>query len=959
MSEGGECVRVIVRCRPMNEREKNLKCKPCVTMESKRGQCTIKNPGDPKAPPKMFTFDGAYYTDSTTENIYNEIAYPLVEGVCEGYNGTIFAYGQTGCGKSFSMQGIVNPPTQRGIIPRAFDHIFETVSVVEGTKYLLHASYCEIYNEEIRDLLGKDVKAKLDLHEHPEKGVYVNGLSMHSVHSVHDCEKIMEKGWKNRATGATLMNADSSRSHSIFTISLEMSTQDEAGEDHIRAGKLNLVDLAGSERQAKTGATGDRLKEATKINLSLSALGNVISALVDGKSKHIPYRDSKLTRLLQDSLGGNTKTLMVACLSPADNNYDETLSTLRYANRAKNIQNKPKINEDPKDALLRQYQEEIEKLKAMLAGKIPVQGEPSTSDTSQTGLSREDLEDEKDRIREEYDAKLESMKKEFETEQISKAKLQQDMHKLRSFYDNKLSNVEGQIADLPPTAAEAEHQAARRKAQRKVSSQSEINGEVITGEVIEPSEDGTTTVQQPDGKVVVIPAGVTAVKQPDGTIVQVPEGNTTVTQPDGTVAVVPEGTKIIYKNTTNTEYIIKTEYIEKEGKGQDRPSSVMGQVLPSGPDAAAMKMSGTDQGEGEEAVTAVMIDGVPMLEHDEGLVAPSSSPTQTNMQEQLKHQQQEALKRLQELERQMVGGEQCDNEEMRERRKNRQLLADERKERLMEAIANMDDDFIMLEIYDDTQSELQAKNKILEKEKEKSESLERDIIDIQSEFQFERIDYLDTIRKQERQLLLLEGLLDKIHPCLRRDCNYANIDKVKKECKWEDDAGKWIFPRMQISNTALPVAGPNHAMDRKEGIMPGARISNPHSRSRPVLNNEVNASIYDNEEDRYRDTLHNKHDTSSDYFENKRVKKYLNNQPVQRTNMSEVKQSIHKPPSMPVTNGFGKHDSMSNGLRAAAVHGQLISQENDPMVRKPTRLDALQPIGGKRGKKKRNELEPL
>ena len=169
------------------------------------------------------------------------------------------------------------------------------------------------------------------------------------------------------------MNADSSRSHSIFTVNVEMCEQDNEGEEHYRAGKLNLVDLAGSERQSKTGASGDRLKEATKINLSLSALGNVISALVDGKSKHIPYRDSKLTRLLQDSLGGNTKTLMIAALSPAADNYEETLSTLRYANRAKNIKNKPKINEDPKDAMLRELQEEINLLKAQLSGKgLPI-----------------------------------------------------------------------------------------------------------------------------------------------------------------------------------------------------------------------------------------------------------------------------------------------------------------------------------------------------------------------------------------------------------------------------------------------------------------------------------------------------------------------------------------------------------------------------------------------------------
>jgi hypothetical protein len=156
-----------------------------------------------------------------------------------------------------------------------------------------------------------------------------------------------------------------------------MCEQETNGEEHYRVGKLNLVDLAGSERQSKTGASGDRLKEATKINLSLSALGNVISALVDGKAKHIPYRDSKLTRLLQDSLGGNTKTLMIAAVSPAADNYDETLSTLRYANRAKNIKNKPKINEDPKDAMLRELQDEIKLLKDQLAGKAPIAAVPN------------------------------------------------------------------------------------------------------------------------------------------------------------------------------------------------------------------------------------------------------------------------------------------------------------------------------------------------------------------------------------------------------------------------------------------------------------------------------------------------------------------------------------------------------------------------------------------------------
>lgn len=176
----------------------------------------------------------------------------------------------------------------------------------------------------------------------------------------------MNTGNQNRSVGETLMNKDSSRSHSMFTLHIESAEKGPDGADRFVAGKLNLVDLAGSERISKTGVTGDRLKEAQKINLSLSALGNVISALVEGKSQHVPYRDSKLTRLLQDSLGGNTKTVMIANCSPADYNFDETLSTLRYASRAKFIKNKPIINEDPKDALLKQYCEEIKALKRML-----------------------------------------------------------------------------------------------------------------------------------------------------------------------------------------------------------------------------------------------------------------------------------------------------------------------------------------------------------------------------------------------------------------------------------------------------------------------------------------------------------------------------------------------------------------------------------------------------------------
>ncbi|KAJ3369545.1 Kinesin-like protein kif3b [Allomyces arbusculus] len=368
-----EAIRVCLRCRPFNPKEAAAGYSRVVNFDSP-ASLTIANPKNP-TDTKNFTFDAVFDEASEQVTVYDTTARAIVDAVLSGFNGTVFVYGQTGTGKTFSMQGLPDPPEMRGIIPQAFHHIFSHIARTPERQFLVRVSFLEIYNEEVRDLLASTspqaVPAALDLKEHPDTGVYVKDLSSFIVRSVDDMDKYMAQGNKNRAVAATQMNATSSRSHSIFTITIESSAPGPAGPDstHILAGKLHLVDLAGSERQAKTGAAGDRLKEAAKINLSLSALGNCISALVDGKSSHVPFRDSKLTRLLQDSLGGNAKTLMLATMSPASYNYDETLSTLRYANRAKNIKNKPTINEDPKDALLREYQLEIQRLQEMLKNK--------------------------------------------------------------------------------------------------------------------------------------------------------------------------------------------------------------------------------------------------------------------------------------------------------------------------------------------------------------------------------------------------------------------------------------------------------------------------------------------------------------------------------------------------------------------------------------------------------------
>ncbi|KAM4595891.1 kinesin-like protein KIF3C [Polymixia lowei] len=370
-SKNCESVKVVVRCRPLNRKEEaHGSGGSIVDLDLRLGQVVLRNPrAPPSEPEKTFTFDAVYDASSKQRDLYDETVRPLIDSVLAGFNGTIFAYGQTGTGKTYTMQGAWLDPEKRGVIPNAFDHIFTHISRSQSDKqYLVRASYLEIYREEIRDLLDPNHgnARALDLRESPETGVYVRDLTSCVCKSVKEIEEVMNVGNQARAVGATDMNEHSSRSHALFLITVECSQPGPDGRKHIRVGRLNLVDLAGSERQAKTGVRGERLKEAAKINLSLSALGNVISALADGRSSHVPYRDSKLTRLLQDSLGGNARTVMVATLGPAPQHYDETLTTLRYANRAKNIQNQPRVNEDPKDALLREFQMEIARLRAQL-----------------------------------------------------------------------------------------------------------------------------------------------------------------------------------------------------------------------------------------------------------------------------------------------------------------------------------------------------------------------------------------------------------------------------------------------------------------------------------------------------------------------------------------------------------------------------------------------------------------
>lgn len=663
----GENVRVVIRCRPMNKKEHDNNCREIVKVDD--CSVSIQNPSDYTAPGKTFTFDNAYATNAPTEAIYNDICYSLVENVLEGYNGTIFAYGQTGCGKSHTMLGpAVNNYTrnasndlavsskQRGIITRSFDHIFEAISVASGVQYLALVSYLEIYNENIRDLLAgnESINTNHVLKEIPGEGVTVPTLSTHTVHNASECDELLQIGTKNRIVGATLMNANSSRSHSIFTISLEqietsdMTATGFTGQSKpgIRKGKLNLVDLAGSERQNKTQAAGDRLKEATKINLSLSALGNVISALVDGKTKHVPYRDSKLTRLLQDSLGGNTKTLMIACISPADYNYDETLSTLRYASRAKNISNKPKINEDPKDALLRNYQEEIVKLKRMLESSHSQIGELFNPDIQIQRVSSSEvytrwLEAEKTKLQQEFDEKTNRLREYHALQQREKEELIRDMERLKIHYDNQLKDL------------------------AKV----EANNNLL----------GTENLNQTD------------------------------------------------------------------------------------------------------------------------TVASSSN----------KDLQLEVQNRIELIKNALIGGERANDIQLKEKRYKKKLAAQRRLSALVHALSRVeqsDDRNLLQGHYSSIQHELKVKNETLKTYRQKTRALEREICDLQSEFQFDRADYLETIRRLERNLKFYQQILELALPILRKDGKYWDPDEIMRISSWNDDLKNWKLPEESMNSFKLPLA---------------------------------------------------------------------------------------------------------------------------------------------------------
>ena len=353
-------LKVAIRLRPLSPREKDSEL--ATSPNPSKNEISITN----RKKTINFAFDHVFTSNSSQEELYNQLGSDTVTSALQGYNICIFAYGQTGSGKSYSMMGAQG--SNRGIIPRLCAELFARIQEnVENSKdsdekktYQVEVSYLEIYCERVKDLLNPSDKV-LKVREHPKLGPYVDGLSKCAVSTYDEIERLMDEGNKSRTVASTKMNSESSRSHGLFKI---IVSEKCCGVEKV--SKISLVDLAGSERATKTGVTGKHLREGANINKSLTTLGKVISSLAESSSsdsRHIPYRDSVLTWILKESLGGNAKTVMIATISPSMDNFDETLSTLRYANQAKNIKCNAVINEDPKQKLIKELHDEIKTLK--------------------------------------------------------------------------------------------------------------------------------------------------------------------------------------------------------------------------------------------------------------------------------------------------------------------------------------------------------------------------------------------------------------------------------------------------------------------------------------------------------------------------------------------------------------------------------------------------------------------
>lgn len=464
-------VQVIVRCRPPSEEERKARASQVLRCNEATREVTIFQQVAGKQIDRTFTFDRVFGTNTQQEHLFQTAIVPIVQEVLEGFNCTIFAYGQTGTGKTYTMTGGMEDlayhsrelDERAGVIPRAIKHIFGALESAEA-EYSVKASFLELYNEEITDLLAPDdangsliggTERKMTLMEDGKGGVLVRGLDEVIVKNSSEIYSILERGTSKRRTAETLLNKQSSRSHSVFTITLHIKESTPEGEELIKCGKLNLVDLAGSENISRSGAKDKRAREAGEINKSLLTLGRVISSLVEHQG-HVPYRDSKLTRLLRDSLGGRTKTCIIATVAPSMNCYEETASTLDYAHRAKNIRNKPEVNQRiSKHAMIKDLTTEIDRLKQDLSATREKNGVYIAKERYEKDLEeRKYMEHRLEELESDVEVKMKELE---EAQQLYEQKCSQfkTLQQKQEQTSCELDNVKGKLSATEAALSEA------------------------------------------------------------------------------------------------------------------------------------------------------------------------------------------------------------------------------------------------------------------------------------------------------------------------------------------------------------------------------------------------------------------------------------------------------------------------------------------------------------------------
>ncbi|KAI0062278.1 kinesin-domain-containing protein [Artomyces pyxidatus] len=505
-------IQVVIRCRRRSEREVQENSPIIVSTEGPRSQSIMIETASPVSslgivtlpPTRTYPFDLVFGPEADQAMIYQDVVNPMLEEVLMGYNCTLFAYGQTGTGKTHTMQGDLgttpmgNPTAQAGMIPRVLFRLFQQLET-SYTDYSVKISYIELYNEELRDLLASEL-APLAGSSQPmgmgsgnsrdlamnqgglkifddatKRGVFIQGLEEIAVKSAPDALALLVKGSDRRQIAATNFNDHSSRSHSVFSITVHTKETSTMGDDLLRVGKLNLVDLAGSENIGRSGAENKRAREAGMINQSLLTLGRVINALVE-RSSHVPYRESKLTRLLQDSLGGRTKTCIIATISPARSNMEETLSTLDYAIRAKSIRNRPEVNQRmTRNSLLKEYIAEIERLKADVLAAREKNGIFFSEDTwnqmsAEHELTRTEVEEAKRQV-EIVESQLRSVRAEFEESMNLLMKRDGELRETREKLEVTADALEAKEMELKTTKGALEEEVVVRKAYQESEAQ--------------------------------------------------------------------------------------------------------------------------------------------------------------------------------------------------------------------------------------------------------------------------------------------------------------------------------------------------------------------------------------------------------------------------------------------------------------------------------------------------------